>query len=64
MQNYYAPFRVEALINRDAALHNLALDFMRGVDTLEAAACDMWFEMNERGIRECCDWSIAGAHVL
>lgn len=55
MQNYYAPFRAEALINRDAALHNLALDFMRGVDPLDVAARDMWFEMNELRISECCD---------
>ncbi|WP_208626260.1 hypothetical protein [Paraburkholderia susongensis] len=63
-QNSNAPFRVAALITRDAALHNLALDFMRRADTLDAAARDTWFEMNERGIRECCDWPIAVAHVL
>jgi hypothetical protein len=63
-QVYWAPFRVEALILKDGALYNLALDFMRSGDKLDSVARDLWFEMNERGIRECADWPIAIEHVL
>ncbi|MFP3733164.1 hypothetical protein SB690_20610, partial [Bacillus sp. SIMBA_006] len=51
-------------ILKDGALYNLALDFMRNGNKLASVARDLWFEMNERGIRECADWPIAIEHVL